>query len=280
MWIGELTPAQAAQVAALAERAQQADGVDPLNEEARLSLRQAGAQHYLVGASDRLDGYLNYHPAFATAQLVVDPAHRRRGIASRLWAELPGSVGSWAFGNLPAAQGFAADQGLVAERRLLMMSRSLHAVESTTANPDLDIRSFTPTDAEAFLTVNAAAFAEHHEQGRLDEAALAARIAEDWFDPDGFLLGFDDHGLAGFHWTKADDGVGEVYVIGVAPRAQGRGYGKALLEAGISHLAAKGLPTVLLFVDAADQIAVRMYERAGFGLAREDVYYVAGTKEQ
>jgi hypothetical protein len=29
-----------------------------------------------------------------------------------------------------------------------------------------------------------------------------------------------------------------------------------------------------------DQIAVRMYERAGFGLARVDVYYAPGDEEQ
>ena len=31
---------------------------------------------------------------------------------------------------------------------------------------------------------------------------LRAREQEAWFDPEGFLLAFDDEGLAGFCWTK------------------------------------------------------------------------------
>lgn len=275
-----MTSAQVAQVLALADRATAADGVDPLNEEARLSLYRSTARHLLVGRRGNLQAYLNYHPTFATAQLVVDPQHRRSGLGSRLWRELPAPVGTWAFGDTPASRGFAAAMGMHADRRLMMFTRPLAEVPAPALPEGLRLRSYTPADADELLAVNGAAFADHPEQGRLDAAGLADRMAEGWFDPTGLLLGFDAEGLAGFHWTKVVDGVGEVYVIAVAPRAQGRGYGKALLDAGMSHLAAKGLPTVSLFVDAADQIAVRMYERAGFGLARTDVYYAPGDEEQ
>ncbi|MCE1173685.1 MAG: mycothiol synthase [Propionibacteriales bacterium] len=280
MWIHRMTSAQVAQVLALADRAASADGVDPLNEEARLSLYRSTARHLLASRQGKLQAYLNYHPTFATAQLVVDPQHRRSGLGSRLWRELPTPVGTWAFGDTPASRGFATAMGMHADRRLMMFTRPLAGAPTPHLPDDLRLRSYTPADAKELLAVNAAAFAAHPEQGHLDAAGLADRMAERWFDPAGLLLGFDAEGLAGFHWTKVVDGVGEVYVMAVAPRAQGRGYGKALLDAGISHLAAKGLPTVSLFVDAADQIAVRMYERAGFGLARVDVYYAPGDEEQ
>jgi mycothiol synthase len=67
-------------------------------------------------------------------------------------------------------------------------------------------------------------------------------------------------------------------VLGVHPRAQGRGYGRLLLEAGLSHLIDTGTRTVDLYVDAADRIAVRMYERAGFAEVHRDVLY-ARTQE-
>ena len=65
---------------------------------------------------------------------------------------------------------------------------------------------------------------------------LRARMAEDWFDPAGFLLAErpDGGGLLGFHWTKihprtgSHPSIGEVYVVGVTPQAQGTGLGKAL----------------------------------------------------
>ncbi len=284
MWIDRLTASQADAVQALAARAQAADGVDPLNEEARLSLSPsdvATARHLLVPAGDRVVAYLHHDPRLSTAQLVVDPVERRRGLGSRLWrqAGLPPETGVWAFGDLEPARGFASAHGLCAERTLLMMAREL--TDLPTAAPSaLRLRGFRPGDESAVLSVNAAAFAHHHEQGALDLTGLAARMAEPWFDPDGLILGFDDDGLAGFHWTKADEGVGEVYVVAVAPRAQGRGYGRSLLNAGLSHLAAKGLATVLLYVDGADEIAVTMYERAGFRTEHRDVFYVAEKQEQ
>ena len=76
--------------------------------------------------------------------------------------------------------------------------------------------------------------------------------------------------LAGFHWTKihADEGLGEVYVVGVAPDAQGSGLGKALTTTGLAHLAAQGLPTAMLYVDADNEAARRLYDRLGFTTTR------------
>lgn len=257
---------------ALAQRALGRDGVYPLNEEARLSLTRTDASHFLGTDGNQLLGYLNWQPALNTTQLVVDPTHRRQGIGTRLWGKLPQPSGLWSFGNLEAAQGFAAANRLRPARVLAKMTRSLSGFP-TQLSPRLSLRSFRSEDAAALLAVNAAAFAHHPEQGTLDATGLAARMAETWFDAEGLILGFDAEGLAGFHWTKTEGNIGEVYVVAVAPRAQGHGYGTVLLEAGMSHLAAKGLPTVVLYVDTAEEIAVRMYERAGFHTEHQDVFY-------
>jgi mycothiol synthase len=153
------------------------------------------------------------------------------------------------------------------------MERSLDGVSAPTIPDGLVLRGYEASDADNFLAVNAAAFAHHPEQGALDSAGLAARMAEPWFDPSGLILGFDTDGLAGFHWTKRVGEVGEVYVIGVAPRTQGRGYGRVLLQAGLAHLAGTGAQRVLLYVDMAEAVAVRMYESAGFHVASRDVLY-------
>lgn len=137
------------------------------------------------------------------------------------------------------------------------------------------LRAFVPgQDEDAWLAVNAAAFAEHAEQGRWTRADLAAREREPWFDPAGFLLAVRDDTLLGFHWTKLHPaGMGEVYVLAVAPAAQGLRLGSALLNAGLAHLAERGATDVLLYVDDSNAAAMRMYRRHGFALFDVDMQY-------
>lgn len=278
---------------ALAARAAASDGTEPLNEEAHFALRGDAALHLLSHDGDALAGYLQWQPGYGTAQLVVDPAHRRQGVGRGLVDQLEaalrdgrsslpavqgagaGGWGVWAFGDLPAAQGFAAALGWAPSRGLLVMERGLGDVTPPRLPEGFTVRGYVESDAGEFLAVNAAAFAHHPEQGALDAAGLAARAAEPWFDPDGLLLGFDAGGLAGFHWTKLVGAVGEVYVLGVAPRAQGRGYGTVLLQAGLFHLREAGADHVVLYVDMAEPVAVRMYESAGFHVAHRDVLYAS-----
>jgi mycothiol synthase len=95
-------------------------------------------------------------------------------------------------------------------------------------------------------------------------------------------MAFDDQtgGLLGFHWTKVhNEGLGEVYVVGVDPVAQGRGIGATLTLIGLQHLA-EGLsgaerPTVMLYVEADNSAAVNTYRRLGFEVFGVDVAYAS-----
>jgi mycothiol synthase len=120
-----ITPSQAGQVLSLAARAAAADGVEPLNEEARFALRDGSGEHHLAFEDGELLGYLHWQPAFGTAQLVVDPGHRRQGHGRALLGQLPPEAGVWAFGDLESARGFAAALGLRPRRELLVMARPL-----------------------------------------------------------------------------------------------------------------------------------------------------------
>ena len=98
-----------------------------------------------------------------------------------------------------------------------------------------------PDDDAELLRVNNAAFAWHPEQSGWTAADIAERRDEPWFDPDGLFMAFDEQTgkLLGFHWTKVhnEPGLGEVYVVGVDPAAQGRGIGATLTLVGLHHLA-------------------------------------------
>jgi mycothiol synthase len=119
--------------------------------------------------------------------------------------------------------------------------------------------------------------------------------------------------LVGFHWTKVHGGhgadahehgvtgeggtgeagigeghghpehehhdhppIGEVYIVGVDPAEQGRGLGPALTLVGLHSLAARGLESVLLYVDESNTAAVTTYERLGFTRHAVDVMYSRG----
>ena len=132
-------------------------------------------------------------------------------------------------------------------------------------------------DREQVVAVNAAAFAHHPEQGRLTVEEFDQLAAQDWFDPDGlFVAHAADGEVAGFHWTKRHGGgLGEVYVLAVAPAHEGKGLGRALLSRGLRHLAAVGDARVQLYVEAAEQRVVRLYRNAGFEIAQTDTAYRA-----
>jgi mycothiol synthase len=109
--------------------------------------------------------------------------------------------------------------------------------------------------------------------------------AESWFDADGFLLAVDaEDTLLGFHWTKVHAGgaagdtegvpMGEVYVVGVDPAAQGGGLGRALTVAGLRYLAgSRGVDRVMLYVEADNAPAIAVYRRLGFSTWDTDVQY-------
>ena len=99
---------------------------------------------------------------------------------------------------------------------------------------------------------------------------------EAWFDPEGFLLHEADGQLVGFCWTKVhrtEPPLGEIYVIGVDPRHRGEGLGPSFVLAGLDHLASTGIATAMLYVDAGNTPAVRLYERLDFTVHRRRRVY-------
>ncbi|MGH3095271.1 MAG: mycothiol synthase [Streptosporangiales bacterium] len=275
----ELDSDDAAQVMALAKRAAAADGVPPLSEQVLLAVRPGDRENrkHLLVHTDGLAGYAQVDlsaPAGTDAEIVVAPEARRAGHGRSLVEAAASAAGSgplrvWAHGELPAAVAFAQHLGFARTRALWQMARPLggsaSAVPEPALPPGVAIRTFdASTDAEAWLELNATAFADHAEQGRMTLRDLHDRMREPWFDSAGFFIAERGDALVGFHWTKTVDETGEVYVIGVHPSEQGHGLGKALLLVGLLHLARNGLARVTLYVEADNAGAIALYAKLGF----------------
>lgn len=291
-----LSPPEIADVLALARAAGDADGADPFDEHTLLRLRdpQAPTHHLIARATDgTLTGYAHLDITNPTAgtgvELAVHPAYRRRGtgraLARVVRAAVTGPLRAWAHGDHPSAAALAVDLDYRRTRVLWQLRRPLTAPIPEPPLPDgVTLRPFRPgADDDAWLALNAAAFADHPEQGRWTAADLRARRDEPWFDVAGFLLAVDPAGqLLGFHWTKIHERagsarIGEVYVLGVAPAAHGGGLGKALTAAGLAYLRNRqGLDRVMLYVDESNTAAVALYERLGFARWSAHVNYQLG----
>jgi mycothiol synthase len=299
-WQAVLAAEEQQQIRELVSVAAEFDKVAPVGEQVLRELAYRRTEHLLATGRDprggkQVVGYLNLaagqKDGFAMAELVVHPQARRHGIgAAMIRAALSKTDGKnrfWAHGTLESARATASASGLVPVRELVQMRRSLHGVAEPAIPNGVRIRSYAgAADDAELLRVNNAAFATHPEQGGWTATDLAERRAERWFDPEGLFLAFDEQTdtLLGFHWTKVhpeQPGLGEVYIVGVDPSAQGSGLGGLLTSVGVAFLARRlaeaGQPTVMLYVESDNAAALRTYRRLGFTEHSVDTAYAAAT---
>ena len=296
--VEHLDPAELAGVIALIEHVTAADGLHPLSEHVYLHLRHGGddgGRHVLVrDDSSTIVGYAHLDCTDMvegpSAELAVEPAARREGVGRLIITtllELTDGQGLrlWAHGEQAAAARLARSMGFEHSRVLWQMRRSLFAPLSAAVLPaGCTIRAFEPgVDDEAWLQINSRAFADLPDQGGWTLDDLHRRMVEPWFSAAGFLILECEGTVVGFHWTKVHgrkssgghdhDAIGEVYVVGVDPDHAGRGLGRALTLAGLHHLRGLGLSQAMLYVDASNTSAIRLYEGLGFSRWDTDVLY-------
>ena len=290
------------EVLALIASATDVDGIPPVAEHVLLHLRHGGDKEdfqLLAEENGEILGYahldLTDEVEGPSAEIVVAPKHRGKGIGELLIAKVKELSGAklrlWSHGDLPGAKNLAKKNGLTHSRTVIQMRRSL-----TDPIPEIDsnipIRSFLPKiDNENWLKVNNAAFQGHPEQSNWSIRDLEVRTKEIWFNPKGFLIAEIENELAGFCWTKVHGGhshkhshdepehdhdpIGEIYIMGVNPKFQRRGIGRAVTIAGLKHLRYEGIFSAMLYVDADNASAIKLYTSLGFKERGRDVLYIS-----
>ena len=295
-------------VSALLDRVEAADGHQPIGEHKYLLLFQ-GDPEGVVGLVGQEEGKLvayvaltpSGQPGWWGMEIAVDPDHRSPGIFLSLFdagvtevARQRGSaVRAWLF--QPRLAAVALEAGFVTERELLKLERLLQDASDGRAGggpgsgllapqadgPDerlpegVEVFPFVPgRDEQAWLEVNNGAFFDHPENGRWNLEILENRMKQSWFSPDELLMAWDDAGLAGFCWLKRADGEGEIYVVAVAPRVQGVGLGRALVEQGLAVMRQNGDWVAFLYVDAGNHRALNLYRSLGFVVDHVDRSFV------
>jgi mycothiol synthase len=268
----------------LERRAQAIDGQPPFNDQARLDARTGSRtliaaivpseeddSETVIGAAILGQGELEF---------TIDPEWRSYGYGdaalSALVGSAPPTLSAWAHGDHPAAAALASRHGFDRVRTLLQLRMPLDGrAAAGERRTDLTIAPFVPgRDEGEWVALNALAFADHPEQGKLTADDVVAREGEPWFDAEDFLLARGaDGALVGSIWLKVEDGVGEVYAVGVHPDRSGAGIGRTLMEAGLERLRSSGVATAALYVEADNERATRLYRSLGFSDHTVDVQY-------
>ena len=155
-------------------------------------------------------------------------------------------------------------------RHILKIHRLINDLLPT-AKHEYTIRTFNPSeDKDLWLALNNKIFTNHPDQGNWALADLENRMAETWFDAEGFFLAVKGNEIVGFVWTKIhqdlvnQDPVGELYVVGVDPDHAHQGIGRAVSVTAINYLITKGLKRSMLYVDADNEKGLGLYTSLGF----------------
>lgn len=305
-----LDDAEVAAVTDLLSAAEMADGHAAIDEHAWLDLVGGGRSGFaaLVATDESHDHPVGYAQVSLGSdswalEFVVDPHHRTPGntIASDLLSKAieviaeagGGHVHMWVNQARPEHDRLAASIGLTRGRTLYQMRCPLPypaapAPEAGDGDGTLEMagsrfatRAFrVGVDEQEWLGVNNRAFRWHPEQGGWNLETLKQRQEQAWFNPEGFLLHEASNGrIDGFCWTKVhaqhDPPLGEIYVIAVDPDAPRQpGLGRSLVGAGLDYLHSRGLSTGMLYVDATNVRAVKLYVEMGFVVNHVDQAYV------
>ncbi|MDA0269464.1 MAG: GNAT family N-acetyltransferase [Chloroflexi bacterium] len=139
--------------------------------------------------------------------------------------------------------------------------------------PEVTVRRAEERDLEAINAIYNREIREGIATWDLDEWTLEARQA--WFrehddrspvfvaEVDGRVAGFAYlsryRGKPGYRWTRED-------TVYIAPEAQGRGIGRALLGTLVEAARALGIRAVVAWIEAENAGSIALHERFGFVL--------------
>ena len=258
------------------------DGHAPFEEHTLLSLRgvqqvrhallEVRAGEDLLGCavlSEGLDGW--------SLEVGVHPDARGRGTGKALVRAAVGHAAGhgggtlrcWAHAPSGSVLALATRQRARTERRLLVLGRPLTDLPVARAPQGLDerrLRTGDPADRDRWLALTNAAFAGHPDNGGWTRADLDWRMAAAWTDARRTPVLADGGDLVAGVWTKVEPGArtGELHVVAVHPRAQGRGLGRVVVALALQDLRDAGCDRAELYVDAGNAPALRLYRSAGF----------------
>ena len=162
--------------------------------------------------------------------------------------------------------------------------------------PAVPIRPAAPADLKAIGRLGALLVRMHHELDpdrfiaatpqtehgygsflgtQLDEPNVIMLVAE----RDGEVIGYTYAGVEGNDYMSLRGPAGVLHDIVVDPAHRGQGVGRALLDATLEALKAKGVPRVVLSTAERNESAQRLFARAGFRRTMIEMTRESGARQ-
>ncbi len=256
--------------------------VDPAFMEERLRVPGMDAESdcLLASMDGALIGYTLLNWELPIGCVVFEggvlPERRRGGIGGALfaWAKERGRGRGAAVARAPSPEtdaelaGFLLAQGFGEVR----LHDIMHWASASLPEPELPAgivsRLFRAGDEAPLAEAQNAAFDGQwgFSPNTIEQVAYAVGLSR--VTPEGVALLLDGDDVAAYCLTQtvgqAPELAGSVFMLGAHPRYQGLGLGRAALLAGMRLLLDRGVKTIELTVDAANEAAKQLYASVGY----------------
>ena len=251
-----------------------------MEEWLRVPGRSAPDDCLVASSGDTLLGYMFVHQERPINRVVLEggvlPAHRMQGVGSHLfdWALECGRDAKASIAHASAQEGdseqiaFLEGRGFTLVRHHDQMKWSGQSVPEPTLPQGFEFRPFRAGDEAGLTEAQNAAFSTQwgFSPNTIEQVSYSVNMSRS--DPSGVALLVAGDEVAGYCWTQtaAEDAhvVGSVLMVGVHPKHQGKGLGRAVLYCGMKSLLERGTTVVELTVDRDNTAARELYTSVGF----------------
>lgn len=235
-----------------------------------------------------LVGYVDVVRELEIGRVILDgavhPAHRGRGIGSRLLevaVEHSRKLGA-TVAHIPVAHKMAASRRFVENRGFAVVRRhwrmTLMQYRGGTLHipPGFALRHFVPGDEERLCALQNLAFTGSWGFRPNTVEDIRYLVNTGRCHPEGILFITQGQRIVAYCWTMdhpIDKEKASIHMMGVDPGYRGRGLGRAILVAAIEHLVKRGVKEVELSVDSRNPAAKRLYRSVGFARKGTILWY-------
>ena len=249
---------------------------------------------FVIEIDGDIIGYMDVKPELGIGRVILDcwvhPEHRRRGLATKLLSYAAGRAKELGVkvahvniveGNVVAKK-VLSRLGFSFVRRFLELKLDIADVGRPDINQAaLECCYLRRGEEDELTQIQNRAFAGHwgYNPNTVEEITYKTNLSD--CSLEDVILARDGDRIVGYCWTQGASErevtngkrEGRIYMIGVAPDYRGRGAGKKLLLAGLTHLKNKGVRVAGLFVDSENKAACAVYKSIGFKVQTSSLWY-------